>query len=228
MVGKSMQLTAASSLADAIMTGIWFSSYAEWAMERAITTPSGLKYAPPDIRVFHVNHCGRLAESDTVLNGRTHISHFSTTMRALTQTFTNLDSKFLEFLQSSAYRIWHLPPRTPGRAEQLIAVAEALIHLRRTGKVCYRVQAHARRNATEYPLNTSLLMRSRETAIPVGSSVCITGEKDMCAVAYRTFCQELDEAFPAPWYVVAAPHLQQLRAHGADEVEVADASHDFA
>ncbi|MEU7068511.1 hypothetical protein, partial [Streptomyces sp. NPDC046161] len=122
-------------------------------------------------------------------------------------------------LQEIAYRLWCIPSSSPGHTDRVLAVANALIHLRRTNRGFYRIASHAAKNAAEPPPCPTMVRQARRAAFPIGYTVKITGEDTMGTVVYNTVRHEPLDLFPAPWYLVAAPHLHQCRAHGADEIE---------
>ncbi|MEU2718840.1 hypothetical protein [Streptomyces sp. NPDC007205] len=101
-------------------------------------------------------------------------------------------------------------------------LVSALVYLRRTGRYCYDLSEHAHQARSETrALNADIVRHVLSTAHPVGAIVHILGEPHTGTVVHVSVGWDRPDPYPAPWYVVAVPHLQVCRAHGADEIEPA-------
>ncbi|WP_329011996.1 hypothetical protein [Streptomyces sp. NBC_00690] len=108
----------------------------------------------------------------------------------------------------------------PGSGMYRRALAEALVHLRRTGSEAYRVHDHTARSRQEFAgLSPRIAARTQYASLPRGTPVRILGEPHHGIVTHTVIAVDRDENCPAPWYTVTVHALQRCRAHGADEIE---------
>lgn len=113
----------------------------------------------------------------------------------------------------------HVDPRALDAQQE--AMAQALVHLRRTHTTRYSYYLHQSRTAAEAGrLNAHQVSVAARLAISPDTVVCILGEREPGIVIHTAIGQEPDDAWPTAWYVAAAPTAGICRAHGADEIEL--------
>lgn len=123
-------------------------------------------------------------------------------------------------LQRMLYASLLRPVPGPGADAERTALAQALVHLRRTGKDPYRVHDHVTHAAREaLTLSPPDIRHALAGALPAHTSVCILGERHTGAVIRVIIGKDCGDPYAAPWYVVAVNALRACRAHGADEIE---------
>lgn len=136
----------------------------------------------------------------------------------LTSARRLLDGLDRPALQRLLYTTW-LSPDT-ATAPRRKALAQALVHLRRTGEERYSVREHLARSAAEArTLRAGEVRQVRDAALPARTPVYILGEHHTGTVMYLVIGREAGDPCPAPWYVVAVEALRTCRAHGAEEIE---------
>lgn len=100
------------------------------------------------------------------------------------------------------------------------ALAQALVHMRRTGGERYNRRDHVLHAAQEAStLDPAAVAQVRHAAVPARGPVRILGERHTGTVIHLVIGRDPGDLHPSPWYVVAVDGLRVCRAHGAEEIE---------
>ncbi len=101
-----------------------------------------------------------------------------------------------------------------------VAIASALISLRRSGALVYRADDHtAQLNYEAITSDDRRLSIVWYNALLPGCPVQLSGENVTAVIMYVEICHDLGDIWPAPWYIAVLANSRACRAFGADDLE---------